>query len=99
MGSVVVDGAGFKDVRMVEAFQCNLLHEQDGQGSGVNVRSNLKGVVAAGAGFKEVRMVEARPGIAFVELENDMQASVAMTGLQSFRITPTNAMAITYAKV
>lgn len=50
-------------------------------------------------GFKEVRMVEARPGIAFVEFENDMQASVAMTGLQSFRITPTNAMAITYAKV
>lgn len=50
-------------------------------------------------GFKEVRMVEARPGIAFVEFENDMQASVAMTGLQSFKITPTNAMAITYAKV
>lgn len=52
-----------------------------------------------GAGFKEVRMVEARPGIAFVEFENDMQASVAMTGLQAFKITPTNAMAITYAKV
>jgi len=49
-------------------------------------------------GFKEVRMVEARPGIAFVEFENDMQASVAMTGLQAFKITPTNAMAITYAK-
>ncbi len=44
-------------------------------------------------------MVEARPGIAFVEFENDMQASVAMTGLQAFKITPTNAMAITYAKV
>lgn len=43
-------------------------------------------------------MVEARPGIAFVEFENDMQASVAMTGLQAFKITPTNAMAITYAK-
>lgn len=49
-------------------------------------------------GFKEVRMVEARPGIAFVEFENDMQASVAMTSLQSFKVTPTNAMAITYAK-
>lgn len=49
-------------------------------------------------GFKEVRMVEARPGIAFVEFENDMQASVAMTGLQAFKITPSNAMAISYAK-
>ena len=49
-------------------------------------------------GFKEVRMVEARPGIAFVEFENDMQASVAMTGLQAFKITPANAMGISYAK-
>jgi U2 small nuclear ribonucleoprotein B'' len=49
-------------------------------------------------GFKEVRMVDARPGISFVEFENDMQASVAMTGLQAFKITPTNAMNITYAK-
>jgi hypothetical protein len=46
----------------------------------------------------QVRMVEARPGIAFVEFDNDMQASVAMNGLQNFKITPTNAMAITYAK-
>ena len=46
----------------------------------------------------QVRMVEARPGIAFVEYENDMQASLAMSGLQGFKITPTNAMAITYAK-
>ena len=49
-------------------------------------------------GFKEVRMVDARPGIAFVEYENDMQASVAMQGLQGFKITPANAMQITYAK-
>jgi hypothetical protein len=46
----------------------------------------------------QVRMVEARPGIAFVEFENEMQASVAMSGLQGFKITPTNAMAISYAK-
>ena len=64
-----------------------------------HVCSKLEGMGRACAGFKEVRMVEARPGIAFVEFENDMQASVAMTGLQSFKITPTNAMAITYAKV
>ncbi|KAK9812981.1 hypothetical protein WJX72_006784 [[Myrmecia] bisecta] len=49
-------------------------------------------------GFKEVRMVDARPGIAFVEFENEMQASVAMSGLQNFRISPQNAMQVTYAK-
>lgn len=49
-------------------------------------------------GFKEVRMVDARPGISFVEFDNDMQASVAMTGLQAFKITPSNAMDISYAK-
>ena len=50
------------------------------------------------AGFVEVRIVDARPGIAFVEFENDMQASVAMSGLEGFKITPEKAMAITYAK-
>jgi RNA recognition motif-containing protein len=49
-------------------------------------------------GFIEVRMVESRPGIAFVEYDNDMQASVAMTGLQNFKITAANAMQISYAK-
>ena len=46
----------------------------------------------------QVRMVDARPGIAFVEMENDMQASVAMQGLQNFKITPSHAMNITFAK-
>lgn len=49
-------------------------------------------------GFREVRMVEARPGIAFVEFESDHQATVAMSGLQSFKIDPSHAMQITYAK-
>ena len=49
-------------------------------------------------GFKEVRLVDGRPGIAFVEYDNDMQASVALQGLQAFKITPTNSMQITYAK-
>ena len=49
-------------------------------------------------GFKEVRMVEARPGIAFVEFDSDMQSGQAMAGLQNFKINPTNAMLITYAK-
>ena len=43
-------------------------------------------------------MVDARPGIAFVDFENDMQASIAMQGLQNFHVTPAKAMAITYAK-
>ncbi|KAK9841967.1 hypothetical protein WJX81_001657 [Elliptochloris bilobata] len=49
-------------------------------------------------GYKEVRMVEARPGIAFVEFQNEAQAAVAMSGLQLFQITPVKAMKISYAK-
>ncbi len=49
-------------------------------------------------GFQEVRMVEARPGIAFVEYEADSQATAAMKGLQDFKITPQNAISISYAK-
>ncbi|KAK1280564.1 U1 small nuclear ribonucleoprotein A [Acorus gramineus] len=49
-------------------------------------------------GFKEVRMVEAKPGIAFVEFGDELQSTVAMQGLQSFKITPQNPMLITYAK-
>ncbi|KAK9831708.1 hypothetical protein WJX74_006742 [Apatococcus lobatus] len=50
------------------------------------------------AGFKEVRMVTAKPGIAFVEYDSDMQASVAMSGLQDFQVTANNKMRVTYAK-
>ncbi|XP_009381848.2 U1 small nuclear ribonucleoprotein A isoform X1 [Musa acuminata AAA Group] len=50
------------------------------------------------AGFKEVRMVEAKPGIAFVEYGDEMQSTVAMQGLQGFKITQQNPMLITYAK-
>ncbi|OIW07356.1 hypothetical protein TanjilG_10191 [Lupinus angustifolius] len=49
-------------------------------------------------GFKEVRMVETKPGIAFVEYGDEMQSTVAMQALQSFKITPQNPMLITYAK-
>ncbi|XP_051142837.1 U2 small nuclear ribonucleoprotein B'' 2-like [Andrographis paniculata] len=49
-------------------------------------------------GFKEVRMVNAKPGIAFVEFEDDAQSSVAMQDLQGFKITSQNPMAISYAK-
>lgn len=49
-------------------------------------------------GYGEVRLVEGRPGIAFVEFENDMQAGVALQGLQNFGITPQNNIQISYAK-
>ncbi|CAD6210839.1 unnamed protein product [Miscanthus lutarioriparius] len=49
-------------------------------------------------GFREVRMIEAKPGIAFVEFEDDGQSMVAMQALQGFKITPENPMAISYAK-
>ena len=49
-------------------------------------------------GFKEVRLVETRPGIAFVEFGNEMEASVALNGLQGFQITQDHAMKISYAK-
>lgn len=49
-------------------------------------------------GFKEVRMVEAKPGIAFIEYGDEMQATVAMHSLQGFKINPDSPMFITYAK-
>jgi len=49
-------------------------------------------------GFKEVRMVSGKSGIAFVEFENDIEAGVALNGLQHFKITPTHLMVISYAK-
>ncbi|EFN50825.1 hypothetical protein CHLNCDRAFT_28661 [Chlorella variabilis] len=49
-------------------------------------------------GCKEVTTVPAKPGIAFIEFETEMQATVAMTGLQGFKVTPQNSMTITYSK-
>ena len=42
-------------------------------------------------------MVEAKPGIAFVEFETDAQASVALSGLQGFKINPTHSMTLAFA--
>ncbi|XWS36160.1 hypothetical protein CRYUN_Cryun20dG0061000 [Craigia yunnanensis] len=47
--------------------------------------------------LRDVRMVETKPGIAFVEYENEMQSTVAMLELQGFKIQQ-NQMLITYAK-
>jgi RNA recognition motif-containing protein len=49
-------------------------------------------------GFKEVRMIEAKPGIAFVEFGDELQATVALQGLHNFKITPNQAMQVSYAK-
>ena len=49
-------------------------------------------------GLQEVRMVPGKTGIAFVEFENDGQATQAKDTLQGFKLTPTNAMKISFAK-
>ncbi|CAA0820622.1 U2 small nuclear ribonucleoprotein B [Striga hermonthica] len=49
-------------------------------------------------GYREIRMIEAKPGIAFVEYENDSWALAAMESLQGFNIAPQYPMFITYAK-
>ncbi|CAB3388293.1 Hypothetical predicted protein [Cloeon dipterum] len=48
-------------------------------------------------GFKEVRLVPNRHDIAFVEFESEGQSAAALTALQGFKITPSNAMEISYA--
>ncbi|XP_002132163.2 U1 small nuclear ribonucleoprotein A-like [Ciona intestinalis] len=49
-------------------------------------------------GFKEVRLVPGRHDIAFVEFEGEQQASEAKSALQGFKISPSNAMKVTFAK-
>lgn len=49
-------------------------------------------------GFKEVRLVPNRHDIAFVEFENELQSGAAKDSLQGFKITPTHAMKISFAK-
>lgn len=53
--------------------------------------------IAMYSGFVEVRMIESRPGIAFVEYENEHLSAVAIQGLQGFKIGPEHFMNITYA--
>eukprot|EP01110_Echinostelium_bisporum_P012328 TRINITY_DN6836_c0_g1_i1.p1 TRINITY_DN6836_c0_g1~~TRINITY_DN6836_c0_g1_i1.p1 ORF type:complete len:225 (-),score=74.08 TRINITY_DN6836_c0_g1_i1:38-712(-) len=49
-------------------------------------------------GFKEVRVVPGKKGIAFIEYENEVQATVAMDGLQHFKITQDQPMVVSYGK-
>ena len=48
--------------------------------------------------FFQVRLVPGRHDIAFVEFENEMQSAAARDALQGFKITPTTAMKISFAK-
>jgi len=49
-------------------------------------------------GFKEVRLVPGRHDTAFVEFETEVQSGAARDALQGFKITPNNAMKISFAK-
>jgi len=49
-------------------------------------------------GFVEVRMVPQKPGIAFVEFEDEGKAAVARSGLQDFKIQEGHSMTIVFAK-
>ncbi|CAG0918069.1 unnamed protein product [Notodromas monacha] len=49
-------------------------------------------------GYKEVRLVPGRHDIAFVEFETELQSKAAKESLQGFKLTPTSAMKITFAK-
>lgn len=49
-------------------------------------------------GLKEVRLVPNRHDIAFVEFEDETQAITAKDTLQNFKITPNQAMHVSFAK-
>ena len=49
-------------------------------------------------GFKEVRLVPGRTDIAFVEFESEHHAIEARETLQNFKISPTHAMKVSFAK-
>jgi hypothetical protein len=49
-------------------------------------------------GFVEARLVPNRESIAFIEFEEEVNATAAKEGLQGFNFTPMNKLLITYAK-
>lgn len=58
----------------------------------------LQVLFAQYTGFKEVRLVQGKSGIAFVEYEDEFQSAAALAVLQGFKINPTNALKISFAK-
>jgi len=49
-------------------------------------------------GFSEVRMVPGGKGLAFIEFADEITAGTALAGLQGFKLTPTQNLALSYAK-
>ena len=49
-------------------------------------------------GFKEVRLVPGRHDIAFVEFETEMQSAAVRDAFHGYKITPTTAVMISFAK-
>eukprot|EP00053_Salpingoeca_punica_P009089 m.81363 g.81363 ORF g.81363 m.81363 type:complete len:310 (-) comp14872_c0_seq4:309-1238(-) len=49
-------------------------------------------------GFKETRLVPSRHDIAFVEYDNELQASMAKNSLQGFKLTASATLQIAFAK-
>lgn len=49
-------------------------------------------------GFKEVRMVPGKKGLAFVEFGDEAQAAIALQGLSGFKLTPADALKVSFAK-
>jgi U2 small nuclear ribonucleoprotein B'' len=50
------------------------------------------------AGFMEVRMVPSRKDIAFIDFLDEMSANMALQALNGYKITPADALHLTYAK-
>ena len=49
-------------------------------------------------GYTSARLIESKPGIAFVDFDAELNATRAMESLQGFKVTPTHALHISYAK-
>ncbi|KAM7527048.1 hypothetical protein LguiB_030458 [Lonicera macranthoides] len=68
-----------------------------------NAKSNMMiwcntSVLPISGALRKLRMVVAKPRIAFLEYGDEMQSTIAMQGLQSFKITADHPMVITNAK-
>ena len=83
------------------------MEEQSAEPNSILFASNLPSEATAemlGAlfgqlpGYKEVRLIDGRPDIAFVEYETEAQAESAKQTLQGFKVTPQNAMAVSFAR-
>lgn len=49
-------------------------------------------------GFTEVRLPSGRPGIAFIQFSDEIQASVAMRSLQGFQLTPSDVLQLSLSQ-